>query len=438
MNGKVDLIHHSFPKPVHEIVHLYKSGQLNLSPGFQRDSVWSERDRSKLIDSIIRNYPLPAIFLYCREHNGQIVYDVIDGKQRIETILMFMGLLRGKKFRAKVQMPDAEELIWITWDSLRRHQQQPMITGYKLLTIEVDGDLHDIIDVFVRINSTGKALTRAEKDHAKYYSSEFLKTAARVASKYEDYFMKSHIISPGQVSRMKHIELICELMISIDKGEVINKKAALDKVMAPKTTMSTNQIKKARDKTTTCINRLQRMFPRLSQTRFCQLSDFYVLAVLIAKYEAEKMILTDKKRNKLAWDLLVEFSNGVDRVREKQKIAEGISEGEDMYRDYLLTVQHSTDEITQRRKREQILDGLLRSLFEKKDSQRNFSLEQRRLIWNTSEEKKCAYAGCKKSLTWEDFTIDHIAPYSKGGRTALENAALMCRTHNSSKGNRSR
>jgi hypothetical protein len=436
MNGKVDLTHHSFPKPVQDIVNLYKNGQLNLSPGFQRDSVWTERDRSKLIDSIIRNYPLPAIFLHCREHNGQIVYDVIDGKQRIETILMFMGLLRGKKFRAKVQMSDAEELIWTTWDSLRRHQQQPMITGYKLLTIEVDGDLHDIIDVFVRINSTGKALTRAEKDHAKYYSSEFLKTAARVASKYEDYFIKNQIISPGQISRMKHIELICELMISIDKGEVINKKAALDKVMAPKTTMSSAQIKKARDKTITAINRLQKMFPRLSQTRFCQLSDFYVLAVLIAKYEAEKMILMDKKRNKLAWDLLVEFSNGVDRVRMKQKKAEGISEGEDMYRDYLLTVLHTTDEISQRRKREQILDGLLCSLFEKKDSQRSFSLEQRRLIWNTSEEKKCKT--CKKSLTWKDFTIDHIAPHSKGGRTALDNAALMCRIHNSSKGNRSR
>lgn len=434
MNGKVDLTHHPFPKPVQDIVNLYKNGQLNLSPGFQRDSVWTERDRSKLIDSIIRNYPLPAIFLYCREHNGQIVYDVIDGKQRIETILMFMGLLRGKKFRAKVQMADDEELTWITWDSLRRRQQQPMITGYKLLSIEVDGDLHDIIDVFVRINSTGKALTTAEKQHAKYYNSEFLKTAARVASKYEDYFVKSDIISAGQVTRMKHIELICELMISIGQGEVINKKAALDKVMA--TSMTSAQIKKVRDKTITAINRLQKLFPRLSQTRFKQLSDYYVLVVLIAKYEAEKMILTDKKRNKLAWDLLVEFSNGVDRVRMKQKRAEGISEGEDMYREYLLTVLHTTDDISQRRKRVQILDGLLRSLFEKKDSQRSFSLEQRRLIWNTSDEKKCK--ACKKSLTWEDFTVDHIDPHSKGGRTALDNAALMCRIHNSSKGNRNR
>ncbi|MBM3841594.1 MAG: HNH endonuclease [Verrucomicrobia bacterium] len=41
-----------------------------------------------------------------------------------------------------------------------------------------------------------------------------------------------------------------------------------------------------------------------------------------------------------------------------------------------------------------------------------------------------------KRLTWDDFTIDHIDPYSKGGRSRLENAALMCRSCNSSKGKR--
>jgi uncharacterized protein with ParB-like and HNH nuclease domain len=78
-----------------DIVNLYEDGLLNLEPGFQRQSVWSERDRAKLIESILRNYPLPAIFLYRREHEGQIIYDVIDGKQRIESILMFMGEMRG-------------------------------------------------------------------------------------------------------------------------------------------------------------------------------------------------------------------------------------------------------------------------------------------------------------------------------------------------------
>ncbi len=36
----------------------------------------------------------------------------------------------------------------------------------------------------------------------------------------------------------------------------------------------------------------------------------------------------------------------------------------------------------------------------------------------------------------DDFTIDHIDPHSKGGRSEIENASLMCQKHNSSKGNR--
>jgi len=163
-------------------------------------------------------------------------------------------------------------------------------------------------------------------------------------------------------------------------------------------------------------------------------SDFYSLSVLIQKFEREKLILTNKKHNKLAWELLVALSTGVDKVRIKIKDAEGIKPGEEQFRDYHSTVQSGTDEINQRRRRELILRGLLVTLFKKKDEDRLFTPEQRRIMWNTSGERKCAK--CHKKLTWEDFTVDHINPHSKGGRSKLKNAALMCRKDNSKKGNR--
>lgn len=432
MNKKLDIEHHSYPKPIHDLVSLYENGQLNLSPGFQRESVWTIKDRAKLIDSIIKNYPLPAIFLYRRENNGQIIYDVIDGKQRVESILMFMGIIRGNRYDAKVQLPGEDELVKLNWARLCKLKKQTLITGYKLLTIEVDGDLPDIIDVFVRINSTGKALSTAEKQHAKYYNSNFLKTAAKIAVKFETYFEKSGIISALQITRMKHIELVCEIMISIIEGDVINKKAALNQVMGRN--MPQAQINKAKDRTISAINRVKNIFPDISHTRFKQLSDYYILVILFSRYETNGLVLADRKRNKLAWDLLVQFSTGVDAVREKQKKAQGINESEEMFREYLLTVLHNTDEISQRKKRLELINGLLESIFIKKDISRTFSREQRRIIWNTSEDRKCKV--CRKKLTWEDFTIDHIDPHSKGGKTALENAALLCRKHNSSKGNR--
>lgn len=423
----------SDPKTIQDLVNLYEKDYLNLEPGFQRDSVWTNSDRSKLIDSILRNYPLPSIFLYKREHDGHYIYDVIDGKQRLESILMFMGLIRGHKFSTNSQLSNDKEKETIDWKYLCRKKLQHKITGYKVQTMEVSGELADIIDLFVRINSTGKALTPAEKRHAKYYNSEFLKTAGKVAERYEDYFLSNKILSQNQISRMKHVELICELMVSIYNEDVINKKIALDKVMNSNS-VSGKAVKYVKEQCVKTLNRFKIMFPNIKTTRFCQLSDYYSLAVLIWKFEMNSLILTDKKRTKLAFDLLRNFSNGVDQTRELQRKARGIHPGQELYREYLLTVLQSTDEIKQRQKREEILKGVLESLFEKKDSNRNFSREQRRLIWNSEDDPKCAI--CKRVVTWEDFNADHIKPHSKGGKTKISNAALTHRSCNIRKGNR--
>lgn len=428
-----ELRHESDQMTVQDIINLYEKDKLMLSPGFQRDSVWTIRDRQKLVDSILRNYPIPSIFLYRRVEDGEILYDVIDGKQRLESILMFVGLIRGNRFQAKVHLPDTNEREWIDWQSLQKQKKQALVTGYKLRTIEVEGDLADIIDLFVRINSTGKALTAAEKRHARFYRSQFLKTAGKLANSFAQYFRKGKILSAGQISRMKHVELICELMLSIHQGDVINKKAALDRVMKAES-LTDRDVKRAKEKTARAIHRVKRMFPQLYRTRFHQVSDYYSLVMLIAQFEQDGLILTDRCRNQLAWDLLVAFSNGVDQVRVLQKQAKGTKPEQETYREYLMSVLQATDEISQRRKRQEILRGLLESLFERKDENRTFSVEQRRLLWNTSAARKCSI--CGKPMTWEDFSIDHISPYSKGGRTKIENAALAHRSCNSKKGNR--
>jgi hypothetical protein len=176
------------------------------------------------------------------------------------------------------------------------------------------------------------------------------------------------------------------------------------------------------------------VLPDLNETRFRQLSDYYVLALLFAKFDAEGLALVDRGRNKIAASILQEFSIGVDGVRNKVKKFENLDSNDHMFREYLMTVQQGTDEKSQRLKRLQMLDGLLRTIFIKKDSQRLFSPEQRRLIWNTTSERVCSECGCE--LTWDTFTLDHIDPHSKGGRSDLNNVALLCRKHNSSKGNR--
>jgi hypothetical protein len=105
-----------------------------------------------------------------------------------------------------------------------------------------------------------------------------------------------------------------------------------------------------------------------------------------------------------------------------------------VYSDYLVTVQGDTDSLATRQRRREILHGLLASLYEFKDGRRAFTAEQRRIVWNSDERRVCGK--CKKALTWDDFSLDHIMAYARGGKTQLRNAQLMCRSCNSRKGTR--
>lgn len=422
-------------KTIREFVHLFNNGQLKLDPGFQRDSVWTLSDRKKLIESLLQNYPIPSVFLYRENNNGKLHYNVIDGKQRIETVLMFQGAgrFRGSRFVAKGRLgPDdgIEE-----WDltRMRNRGHEHRLMGYKFQTVEITGELGDIIDLFVRINSTGKRLTGAEKRHARFFRSDFLKQAGRLAERKRRFFLESRILSRGQISRMKHVELVCELMVSLQSNGLINKKKALDGVIGGQV-IDLRTLHRVIQETVRVLNLVKKVLPDIRTTRFANSADFYSLFVFLWELDREGSILTGLKRNRQAQRLLIWLSNGVDTVRQQQRKTEGASQDQRLFAGYLLTVQGDTDSLATRQRRAEILKRVLGGLFEKKDDQRGFTIEQRRLMWHSDERKRCPK--CRMSLTWINFTIDHIKPHSLGGKSTLSNAALMCRSCNSRKGKR--
>ena len=79
-----------YPMSIGELINLYRDGELDIHPEFQRFYRWSEEQKSRLIESILLGIPIPSIFVSQRADG---VWDVIDGLQRLSTIFELVGEL---------------------------------------------------------------------------------------------------------------------------------------------------------------------------------------------------------------------------------------------------------------------------------------------------------------------------------------------------------
>lgn len=76
--------------PIYLFSKKAEKGGLNLTPSYQRSDVWPLADRQLLIQSILRGVPLPSVILLKPETPG-LPHEVVDGKQRLTSILRFIG-----------------------------------------------------------------------------------------------------------------------------------------------------------------------------------------------------------------------------------------------------------------------------------------------------------------------------------------------------------
>ncbi|HTN37108.1 MAG TPA: DUF262 domain-containing protein [Arachidicoccus sp.] len=153
-----------------EILSMYSDGDLDIHPEFQRFYRWSDNQKSKLIESILLNIPIPSIFVAQRTDG---IWDVVDGLQRLSTILEFIGVLKNNDHRvlAPLKMtktnilPSLENKIWNTEDqnSFTEAQQRYFKRSrLNFVIIQKESDLSSKYELFQRLNTGGSSLTPQE------------------------------------------------------------------------------------------------------------------------------------------------------------------------------------------------------------------------------------------------------------------------------------
>lgn len=73
------------------ILHYYYHSRLNLNPEYQRDFVWKDEHKEKLIDSIFMGKDIgKLIFIRLPYESDSFDYEILDGKQRLKTLIDFI------------------------------------------------------------------------------------------------------------------------------------------------------------------------------------------------------------------------------------------------------------------------------------------------------------------------------------------------------------
>lgn len=156
-----------------EILNLYRDNELVIDPAFQRLFRWDDERKTRFIESILLGIPIPSIFVSQNE-NG--IWELIDGLQRISTVLQLTGELRGEKAEELGPLVLNGTLFLPSLDGKRWKESAPGLGDGLGQALQIDvkrarirveilkseSDVTAKFELFQRLNTGGVSLSEQE------------------------------------------------------------------------------------------------------------------------------------------------------------------------------------------------------------------------------------------------------------------------------------
>jgi hypothetical protein len=154
---------------VSELTNLFREEILIIRPEFQRLFRWTDDQKSRLVESILLGIPIPSIFV-SQDDAGK--WELVDGLQRVSTLLELQGVLPGKEgvlppltLNATTYLPDLEGRTWDGPPERKLSEAQKLdirLARLDLRVIKRSSNPKAKFDLFQRLNSYGSTLTPQE------------------------------------------------------------------------------------------------------------------------------------------------------------------------------------------------------------------------------------------------------------------------------------
>jgi hypothetical protein len=213
-----------------------RSGILQLNPIFQRRPVWKAPARSQLIDTIVRGYPIPIVLLRQVQdlQTLKMRMEVVDGQQRLRTLLAFLDSAALPDFRAEtdsvvVRRSHNADLAGKPFQRLPSDTKQ-QILSYEFSTHILPASTGDdlVFRIFARLNSTGLSLNKQEIRNAEYHGA-FKTLVYELSFQFLDFWRGRNVFGNDAIARMDEAEAVSEYLIAMIEGLGGKSQAKIDR-----------------------------------------------------------------------------------------------------------------------------------------------------------------------------------------------------------------
>jgi hypothetical protein len=265
---------HTTHRTVSSFNKSHQRQELVLAPPFQRNPVWTTRQKAYLIDSILLGFPVPELYMSDTiDESGNEQHVVVDGQQRIRACLDFIN----GDYALDSEDVDSR---WrdLTFEDLTPELKQ-VFFGYKFVVRVLPPMSEDQIrGIFARLNRNVVALNAQELRNATYWGP-FIQTIQMMADA-DEFWASSGIFSANDHRRMLDHEFISELVVAYLHGPQ-NKKDKLDDFY-----QLYEEFFEGRAHVVSAFSRvigeISQLLPTLTGTRWRKKSDFYTLFLSLA------------------------------------------------------------------------------------------------------------------------------------------------------------
>jgi hypothetical protein len=203
---------------VGEVLSLYRDGELVISPEFQRLFRWDESQKTRFIESLLLGIPIPPIFVFQQESG---VWELVDGLQRVSTLLQFTGALTSVggrevgplELEGTSLVPGLADMRWEARDSddkLCFDVSQQLTIKRARIRVEIlkkESDPDAKYELFQRLNTGGSPLSEQEVRNCVLVMVNRPFYTWLVAQTARASFVNTVSLTEAAQSQQKHIEL---------------------------------------------------------------------------------------------------------------------------------------------------------------------------------------------------------------------------------------